>query len=161
MLIHDDQEQGNSQAQVSQVPASSGDASLAVDMETLRRWANEIPYYRFLGMNVESVSPGRAQISVRVKDDITNGIRLAHGGVTAALIDSAVGIATISLLRGQERTVTLELKINYLAPAPRGATLTAVGEVIHRGRTTAVGEARVHADNGKLVAVALVTYAIL
>ncbi len=145
----------------SQVRASSGDATLASDLELLRRWANEIPYYRFLGMTVESVVPGRVQISVPVKDEITNGIGLAHGGVTAALIDSVVGIAAISLLRGQERTVTLELKINYLAPAPRGTVLTATGEIIHRGRTTAVGQAQVHASDGKLVAVGLVTYAIL
>jgi len=73
-----------------------------------------------------------------------------HGGIIGMIADTACGYAAYSLMPADSSLVTVEYKINILAPA-RGS-LVARGEVIRPGRTLTVTRGEVYADDGKHIA---------
>lgn len=86
-----------------------------------------------LGMVLEDVTPGTAQLSMAVRQDMVNGHRLCHGGIIATLADSAFAFACNS-----HGTVTVAsgFAVDLLAPARLGDVLVAEArEVRRRGRT--------------------------
>jgi acyl-CoA thioesterase len=86
-----------------------------------------------LGMVLESVTPGRARLSMTVRPDMVNGHGLCHGGLIAALADSAFAFACNS-----HGTVTVAsgFDVDLLAPARLGDALVAEArEVALRGRS--------------------------
>jgi acyl-CoA thioesterase len=97
---------------------------------------------------------------VKIGKRLTQDAGLAHGGVAAALIDSAVGLALCTMLTSQEFVTTVELKVNFIAPAKPGV-LKASASVLHKGKRIAVGEAEVRDQRRTLIAKGLVTYTIL
>ena len=64
------------------------------------------------------------------------------------------------MLDRQELITTVEMKVNFIAPAKLGL-LTATGKIIHKGKRIAVGDAEVRDSKKRLVAKGLVTYIIL
>jgi acyl-CoA thioesterase len=84
---------------------------------------------------------------------------VVHGGVVYTLVDYAMGGALVSVLEPGEQCATLEVKINYLAPVT-GGELAAEAAVVERRQRVAVLGARVASDGGRLVAVALGSFAI-
>lgn len=119
-----------------------------------------MPFYRHMGISLRKLGPGQAEIRLNVAKRLTQNAGVAHGGVAAALIDSAVGLALCTLLKSHELITTVELKVNFIAPANLGS-LKALGKIIHRGKRIAVGEAQVIDEKGKLIAKGLVTYLIM
>src|SRR5699024_11828470 len=108
---------------------------------------------RLIGMSLDRVEPGDIAISVETRSDFSNPLGTVHGGISATLLDSALGCAVHSLLPAGTLYTTLELSINYVrAASVDGSTLTAAGQVIHRGRRTATAEGRVHDQDGRLIA---------
>lgn len=84
-------------------------------------WADDAASQR-LGMRLESVTSGRATLSMRVRDDMTNGHGMAHGGFIFALADSAFAFACNS---HNVRTVAQACDIVFVAPAQVGDLLVA------------------------------------
>ena len=86
-----------------------------------------------LGMVVEVDEPGRSVVSMRVREDMTNGFAITHGGLVFALADTAFAIAC----NEDERvTVAAGADITFLKATRAGQTLTA--EAVRRtvsGRT--------------------------
>lgn len=119
-----------------------------------------MPFYRHLGMRLTKLGRGRAEMRVKIGKRLTQDAGLAHGGVAAALIDSAVGLALCTMLTSQEFVTTVELKVNFIAPAKPGV-LKASASVLHKGKRIAVGEAEVRDQRRTLIAKGLVTYTIL
>jgi phenylacetic acid degradation protein PaaD len=76
-----------------------------------------------MGMALDSVQPGYARLTMRVRDDMVNGHRICHGGFVFALADSAFAFACNSY--GQT-AVALDCDIVLVAPARLGDVLTAV-----------------------------------
>lgn len=97
---------------------------------------------------------------LKVRRELTQDAGAAHGGVAASLIDSAVGLALCTMLSSQELITTVELKVNFLAPAKPGI-LRASGKILHKGKRIAVGDGEVRNEKGTLIAKGLVTYMIL
>ena len=122
--------------------------------------ANEMPFYHHLGIELKKLELGRAKIRLKIGKHLTQQAGIAHGGVTAAMVDSAVGLALCTLLRPRTLITTIELNLNYIAPAKPGF-LTASGRILKKGERIAVGEAEVRDSRQALVAKALVTYMIL
>ena len=88
---------------------------------------------RALGMRLEHVDDGEARISMVVRDDMVNGHDLCHGGLIAALADSAFAFACNS--RGI-KTVAAGFEISLLRPARIGDQLVASAtERVLRGRS--------------------------
>ena len=86
-----------------------------------------------LGMKLESVAPGRATVSMRVRADMTNGHQLCHGGLIAAVADTAFAVACNSY---GEVTVAAGFDLTFLEPARLGDVLQARAvERARRGRS--------------------------
>ena len=97
---------------------------------------------------------------MKVGRELTQQAGFAHGGVSASLIDSAVGLALCTLIVHGGMITTIDLQVNFLAPA-RPGSLTARGRIVHKGRRTAVGDCQVLDKDGKLVSKGTATYLIL
>lgn len=82
---------------------------------------------------------------------IQNALNIVHGGITATLIDSAMGTLAFHVLPSHLAAVTTEIKINYIAPGV-GKELKCVASIIHKGSKIIVCEGKVFRDDGKLVA---------
>jgi len=123
----------------------------------IRRLARAIPFYKHLGINLTKVNWGNAEIQLKVKKQLTQSVGFAHGGVSAALIDSAVGLALCTMLDQTELITTVSLNVNFIAPAGPGV-LTARGRIYRKGKHLAVGDAEVRDEKGTLVSKGSATY---
>lgn len=97
-----------------------------------------------LGIRLEDLGPGRARVSMVVRDDMVNGHDLCHGGLIATLADSAFALACNS--RGPV-TVAAGFSVDFLQPGRLGQVLHAdAREVSLRGRS-GVYDVTVRADD--------------
>jgi len=103
-----------------------------------------------IGASLSALEAGRAEVSLPYRPEITQQKGYVHGGIIGMIADNACGYAAYSLMPASASLVTVEYKINILAPA-RGS-LVAKGEVIKAGRTLTVTRAEVYADDGTHVA---------
>ena len=85
-----------------------------------------------LGAELVEVAQGRVRISVPFSEGVTQQHGLFHGGVMAALGDTAAGFAGYTLMRDDQQPLAVEFKITFLDPA-RGERLEARGEVLRSG----------------------------
>lgn len=117
------------------------------------------PMARHLGMRMTEVDEGRCTIVLNeVKPEHENGLGIAHGGLAATLLDTALSCAVNTLMPAGKVYTTLEMKINYIrAIHPDDAPLTCTGHVVHAGARTATAEGRILDANGKLFAHGTVT----
>jgi uncharacterized protein (TIGR00369 family) len=107
-----------------------------------------------IGAEVADVSAGRVSLRLPFRDDLTQQHGFLHAGTIAALADSACGYAALSLMPADAAVLSVEFKVNMLAPA-KGDALIARAEVIRAGKTIMVCRADVVAVTGtdeKLVA---------
>ena len=94
-----------------------------------------------LGAALESVAPGRVTITMAHRDSLTQQHGFIHAGMLAAALDSACGYAAFSLMPADAAVLTIEFKINLLAPA-RGPRFRFEGVVVKPGRTISVVDGR-------------------
>jgi uncharacterized protein (TIGR00369 family) len=131
-------------------------------MEHLIKEKLRAPIGMILGFELVEVSEGRAVFEAEAGPWAFNPIGSVHGGWYAAVLDAPLGVALHTMLPKGVGYKTLELNVNLL----RGVTsdtgvLRAVGTVVHRGRRTAVTEARMEDSTGRLYAYATSTCLIL
>ena len=100
-----------------------------------------------IGATLDAVAPGRAEISLPFRADLTQQHGFLHAGVVATIADSACGYAAYTLMPADGSVLTVEYKINLLAPA-RGDRFVARATVIRPGRTLTVAQADVFACTG-------------
>lgn len=112
---------------------------------------NTSRYFRSLEIKVLELGEGECAMAMAARDEHTNIHGTVHGGVLAALADSACGVALLTLLADDEITMTLNLNISYINPA-KICSLTAKSRVVCRRRGTAVLEADIFDPAGSLVA---------
>jgi uncharacterized protein (TIGR00369 family) len=103
-----------------------------------------------IGASLGAVAPGAVEITLPLRDDLTQQKGYIHGGIIGMIADSAAGYAAYSLMPADCSLVTVEYKMNILSPAT--SSLTARGEVVKPGRTLTVARAEVYAQDGKHVA---------
>ena len=117
------------------------------------------PLMPYIGAKLSAISPGKAQIEVDYKKNITQQHGLFHGGVSGAIADNAAGFAAMTLMDREKEPLTIEFKINFLNIA-NGKSLIAEAVILQGGRSIFHGESKVYTINEKnkiLVATALVT----
>ena len=131
--------------------------SLAPDLEaSLRDRLAHNPFVGFLGVKVPELGEGFARFVLEIRPEFHNSQGFLQGGVIAALADEAVAYALFSLVPEGEMISTVEMKINFLAPAQTG-TIEAQAHIRKRGRTLSLGEVEVTQDT-RLVAKGMCTY---
>ena len=130
---------------------------LAPELEThLRERLANNPFVQFMGVEVPELGEGYARFTLEIRPDFHNSQGFLQGGVIAALADEAVAYALFSLVPEGEMISTVEMKINFLAPAQHGM-IEAVAHIRKRGRTLSLGEVEVTQDT-RLVAKGMCTY---
>ena len=97
---------------------------------------------RYLGARLGAVEPGHVTIELPYRDELSQQHGFFHGGITATIADSAGGYAAFTLFPAGTAVLTVEFKINLVAPAD-GELLVATGRVKKPGRTLTVCELEV------------------
>ena len=117
-------------------------------------------FVEMLGLEDVSSGQGRARVKMPIQKRHLQSAGNVQGGLIVALADAALSRALLSLLPEGQRTVTVELKLNFIARASEG-NLFADGKIIHKGGTLAVGEMTVTNDQDTLIATGVGTWMIL
>lgn len=115
------------------------------------------PYHQTLGITSLRSGGGRAEAVLVLGEPHLRTLKIAHGGLLASLLDTATGLAASSQLPEDHYAVTAQLNCNFIRPAWSGETLMATGQVVHRGRRTAVSNGEIRTSDGALVATATAT----
>ena len=100
-----------------------------------------------LGATLDVVRPGEVHIAFAHGEELTQQHGYLHAGVLASVADSACGYAALSVMEPGAGVLSIEFKINMLAPAA-GARFVAVGRVVRAGRTITVCSGEVRAEDG-------------
>jgi uncharacterized protein (TIGR00369 family) len=138
-------------------PFSPGEKARAIEQQR-----SKATYFHLLGLQLLDLEPGYCKLQLPYKRDLTFEPGVVQGGFITTLADSCIAHAAIAALAGQHKiTTSIELKINFIRPALGGTSYTAEAWLIHLGARTAVGEAEILNDQGKLIAKCLSSLMIL
>lgn len=105
------------------------------------------PFMALMGATMGPLAAGRAEIVLPYCESVTQQHGFFHGGAIGALADTAGGYAAYTLFPADSTLLTVEYKINIMAPG-RGDRLVAVGQVTRAGRTLTVVQVDVFAEAG-------------
>lgn len=105
-----------------------------------------------LGARMTRVEPGEVEIELAFRPELTQQHGFFHGGVTGAIADTAGGYAAFTLIPADATMLTVEYKINLIAPAD-GEKLVATGRVVRPGRTLTICEIEVAAVKGGITTI--------
>ena len=119
-------------------------------VETIIGKVNKSPYYQLTSMQLEKLGWGECVMHLPVLEKHHQPYGMAHGGVLASLVDSAAYWAVFTQIDDGSKMISIDLKLNYLAPAAQG-NLKVVGRSIKAGKTMCMGEASIIDQNEKLI----------
>jgi len=125
-------------------------------MARVRRQIHEAKFPRLLGLKLKKLARGKVVVRMPNRTDFRQYRGATHGGALAALLDTAATMASNTMIRTDQDTVTIELKVNFLA-AGAGRYLDAAAQVLHHGRTTSITTVEIRRADGRLCAYATVT----
>jgi uncharacterized protein (TIGR00369 family) len=111
------------------------------------------------GASIALPEPGLCEITLPYCPAVTQQHGFVHAGAIAAVLDSACGYAALSVMPDDTGVLTVEFKINLMAPA-KGRTFLARGRVLRAGRTLLVTQGECFAD-GSDRPLALITATIM
>ncbi|MEP7000256.1 MAG: PaaI family thioesterase [bacterium] len=97
-----------------------------------------------LGAQLQRVAVGEVAIALPFRADLTQQHGFLHAGVMTSVVDSACGYAALSVMEPGAAVLSVEFKVNLLAPA-EGTHFLAVGRVVRSGRTLVVCAGELHA----------------
>ena len=125
----------------------------------VRRSFASLTLMHTLGASLRRVAPGEVDIDLAFRSELTQHHGFLAGPALTAIADVACGYAAMTLLPPETSVVTVEYKVNFLAPG-RGERMVAKSRVVRPGRTVSVCAADVYAVAGgqeRLVATMLAT----
>ncbi len=112
-----------------------------------------VPIGQTLGFHLAEAGPGRVVLRGAPDARVYNLIGTVHGGWTAAILDTAIALSTLTTLDATQSFTTIDIRINYLRPITADTgEVSAEGRVLQGGRRLAYGEARLTDAAGKLLA---------
>lgn len=92
---------------------------------------------QLIGAQIVRLEPGVVDLQIGFRADLTQQHGFLHAGVVTALVDTACGYAALSTMPPDTGVLSVEYKVNLLAPA-RGSHFVACGRVLRAGRTIVV-----------------------
>lgn len=116
--------------------------------EQARSSFNKQNFSNTIGLEIESVEPGKVILGLPFHEKLTQQHGFIHAGVTTTGMDNACGYAAFTLMPTQSGVLTVEFKTNLLAPA-QGERFTYEAEVVKPGRTLTYVEAKAYAHSGQ------------
>jgi uncharacterized protein (TIGR00369 family) len=124
------------------------------------RFARSEFHSRWLALSLERVERGEVDVAMNVQRHHLNLMGTLHGGMIATLADTATGLALRSTLDEGMTFTTTQLGVTFLAPGREGRIL-AKGRVLKSGKRFGYAEADVIDAEGRLLARATATFAVL
>ncbi len=116
---------------------------------------------RLVGAVLDRIAPGYCAISLVPRPDIAQQHGYVHAGIVSTIVDTAGGYAGYTLFPPDSSVLTVEFKLNLLAPAD-GERLVAEGFVVKAGRTLTITRGEVHAERaGRRTLVALMQQTLM
>ena len=115
-------------------------------------------FVELCGIKIENIECGSVVLTMKIVEALTNPYGLAHGGALMTLLDTCIGISCLSV---GKNVVTLNMTTNFIKGAALGETVTATCQLIHKGKTTMVGESVLVDSQGKLLAKASATFFVI
>lgn len=115
-------------------PAPPPDAAFR---ERVRASFDRQRFMRTLGAELTRIEPGEAEIALAFRDELTQQHGFLHAGALASVLDSACGYAAFSLMPAGSNVLSVEFKLDLLAPA-EGEHFLARARVVKAGRTITV-----------------------
>jgi uncharacterized protein (TIGR00369 family) len=125
-------------------------------VEAVKAGVNPCPYFDLQSMRIVDLAPSLSRLEVALAPKHLQPFGIVHGGVFSSLIDAAGFWAAFTETAPGLGLTTVEMKLNYLAPAVDGV-LIGLGKCLKHGKTLALAEARVENAAGKLLAHGTVT----
>ena len=119
-----------------------GDYAVRVRASFARQGVMEL-----IGASIVEVAPGYCALALAPRPEISQQHGYVHAGILATLVDSAGGYAGFTLFPEESSVLTVEYKLNLLAPA-QGERIVAEGFVVKPGRTLAITRGEIHAEKG-------------
>jgi uncharacterized protein (TIGR00369 family) len=102
---------------------------------------------KLIGAELLEVAPGYCAIAIKPRPEVSQQHGYVHAGVISMIVDTAGGYAGFTLFPAESSVLTVEFKVNLLAPA-QGERLVAEGFVVKPGRTLVVTRGEVHSERG-------------
>jgi uncharacterized protein (TIGR00369 family) len=102
---------------------------------------------RLIGAEIGVLAPGHCEIRLPYRSELSQQHGFFHGGVIGMIADSAGGYAAFTLMPADSSVLTVEYKMNLLAPGD-GELLIADGQVLRAGRNLVISRAEVYAVKG-------------
>jgi len=114
-----------------------------------------------IGAELVAVEPGHCAIALTPRADLLQQHGYVHAGIVGTIVDSAGGFAGFTLFPANASVLTVEFKLNLLAPAD-GERLVAEGSVVKPGRTLCITRGEVHAERaGRRTLVAIMQQTLM
>ena len=100
---------------------------------------------RLIGARLDTVGPGYCRVEMPYRDELTQQDGYIHAGIVSAIVDAAGGYAGLTLFPADTNVLTVEYKLNLVAPAV-GERFVAEAEVVKPGRTLAITRGEVYSE---------------
>lgn len=122
-----------------------------IDVKGWKERVEKVPFIHLLGMKLVSFNEDTLEMKMKVVPKLINYLGGVHGGAISSLIDTTVYFAIRPFLPQGRGLTTTEIKVNFFCAAQEGI-LTAKAKILHLGKRTAVGEAEIVDEQGRLIA---------
>lgn len=120
------------------------------------------PAARLMGFEIDAVEDGRVVFTMDGHEWMSNPTGVIHGGLTSTLLDTVLTLAVHTKLPANRYCTTIDLHVQFVRPIqPDGRKITGEGLAVHVGTTIATAQGRAYDADGRLVAHATATLAIL
>ena len=130
--------------------------------EIQKRGRDVNPFFVMMGIDVVSIGEGTAQLSMKVRPEMHNGVGWMQGGIFTAMADEAMALALYTVISPGERIATISETTSFLK-GTRDDILIATGRVVRKGRRVAFAESEVRKEtsDGEILARCAAAFAIL
>ncbi|CAH0130674.1 Putative esterase Rv1847 [Peribacillus sp. Bi96] len=133
-----------------------------LDEEYISLFKNEYessPFWKQMGIEMDQLDQNHVRIKMPMTPNFLNVNGSVHGGVTAALLDSIMGV-TLRHKFYEAKVATVSLTTQFIAPVFVGTIIYATAKVVHSGRRIASLEAKLESETGELLAGGIGTFMI-
>ena len=121
-------------------------------LQMVMKQANQSPYFQLLSMELVEMGIGESRVEIQLQEKHLQPFGVVHGGVFSTIIDAAAFWAVYAEIPETAGMTSVDLKLDYLAPATAPGKLIARGRRVKIGKTLGLGVAEVTNGNGKIVA---------
>lgn len=133
----------------------------AADDAERRKPFEESPFLAMLGAELVERGDGTATLALNLSEMHLRTRGIAHGGVIATLLDTAMGVAVSTQTPEGCFAVTCQLNVHFIRPGWNGERMMISAKVSHCGATTSVAQAEMATDSGVNVAIASGTFSFV